>query len=223
MIDHTKLLSKLQAHGIDPSWFSAYLKDHTQSASVTDNLGDVKKSHPLPNNIGIFQGSSLGPLLYSIFANDIGQFVEDAVIVQYADDTQILISGKKSEISTVVSRMQNVLASLDIWFRANGLKVNASKTQLMLLGSPQNLRTLPDIRVTFRDHDLLPISEAKHLGLIFDLHLPISVILSLVDALIISWIRYCISVYGFGGKQNLSRAQKSFKLFSKGSVSQQEI
>ena len=132
VIDHSKLLSKLQAHGVDISWFSAYLRDHTQSVSFTDNLGDVKKSHPLPNNIGIFQGSALGPLLYCVFANDISQFVEDAVVVQ-----QILVSGKKSEIHTVVARMENVVASLDIWFRANGLKVNAAKTQLMLLDSPQ--------------------------------------------------------------------------------------
>ena len=235
VIDHSKLLSKLQAHGIDSSWFSAYLSDHTQSVSLTDNLGGVKKSRPLPNNIGIFQGSSLGPLLYSIFANDISQFVEDAFIVQYADDTQILVSGKKSEISAVVSRMESVLASLDSWFRSNGLKVNAAKTQLMLLGSPPNLRTLPDIRVSYRDHDLLPISEAKNLGLTFDRslnwtahvatvtrncfgvlsglsllrgHLPTAVILTLVNALVISQIRYCISVYGCGTEQNLSRVQK---------------
>ena len=235
MIDHSKLLSKLQAHGIETSWFSAYLRDHTQSVSLTDGLGDVKKSHPLPNNIGIFQGSALGSLLYCVFANDVSQFVDDAVVVQYADDTQILISGKKSEIHAVVRRMENVLASLDIWFRANGLKVNAAKTQLMLLGSPQNLRTLPDIKVTFREHDLHPISETKNLGLTFDRslswtahvsnitkscfgvlsglshlrgHLPPAVIPTLVDALVVSQVRYCISVYGGTTKQNLSRVQK---------------
>ena len=235
VIDHSKLLSKLQAHGVDTAWFSAYLRDHTQSVSFTDMLGDVKKSRPLPNNIGIFQGSALGPLLYCVFANDISQFVEDAVLVQYADDTQILVSGKKSQIQTVVARMENVLASLDIWFRANGLKVNATKTQLMLLGSPQNLRTLPDIKVTFREHDLHPISEVKNLGLTFDRsltwtahisnitkncfgvlgglshlrgHLPPAVILTLVSALVVSQVRYCVSIYGGTTKQNVSRIQK---------------
>ena len=116
----------------------------------------------------IFQGSSLGPLLYCVFANDLSLFAEDSVVVQYADDTQILVSGKKSEIQTVVSRMEHVLASLDVWFRTNGLKVNAAKTQLMLLGSRQNLRSVSDIAVKFRGHDLLPISEAENLGLNFD-------------------------------------------------------
>ena len=43
--------------------------------------------------------------------------------------------------------MERALASLDRWFQANGLKVNAAKTQLMLLGSPQNLRYMDDIKV----------------------------------------------------------------------------
>ena len=131
--------------------------------------------------------------------------------------------------------MENVLASLDIWFRANGLKFNATKTQLMVLGSPQNLRNLPNIKVTFREHDLIPVSEAKNLGLTFDRslnwsahisnvtrscfgvlsglshlrgHLPITVLLTLVDALVVSQVRYCISVYGNNTKQNISRIQK---------------
>ena len=95
-------------------------------------------------------------------------FGEDAEVVQYADDTQVLVSGKKSEIQNVIFRMEKALASLDTWFQANGLKVNAAKTKLMLLGSPQNLRSLNGIQVEFRGHHLVPISEAKNLGIIFD-------------------------------------------------------
>ena len=70
--------------------------------------------------------------------------------MQYADDTQILVSGKKSEFNNVVCRMERVLTSLDIWFRANGLKVNADKTPLMLLESAQNLRNASNFTVEFR-------------------------------------------------------------------------
>ena len=176
----------------------------------------------------------MGPLLYSIFANGLSLFGEDAVVVQYADDTQVLVSGKKSEIHNIF-QIERALASLDYWFQANGLKVNAAKTQLMLLGSPQNLRSLNDINVKFRDHNLLPITEAKNLGVIFDRslswdrhvatvtqrcfgiltglshlrgHLPTAVLSALINTLVFSQIRYCISVYGNGKKGNLGRLQK---------------
>ena len=95
-------------------------------------------------------------------------FAEDAVVVQYADDTQLLVSGPKSKLHHTISRLERVLASLYVWFRFNGLKVNAQKTQLMLFGSQQNLRTVPHFTVKFRDHSLVPCSEVKNLGLIFD-------------------------------------------------------
>ena len=127
VIDHAKLLNKLRAYGIDISWFSAYLRDHTQSVSITDRSGSSKVSSKLPNNIGVFQGSALGPLLFSVFANDLSLFAEDAVVVQYADDTQLLVSGPKSQLPHTIARLERVLASLDDWFRFNGLKVNAKK------------------------------------------------------------------------------------------------
>ena len=43
VIDHSKLWKKLQLYGIDITWFSAYLRDHTQSVSFTDNLGNSKQ------------------------------------------------------------------------------------------------------------------------------------------------------------------------------------
>jgi len=95
VIDHQKLLSKLQAHGIDPSWFATYLSGHTQSVCAVDGRGNRLLSTPLPNPIGVFQGSSLGPLLFQIFANDLSLFAGMAHVVQYADDTQLTFSGKK--------------------------------------------------------------------------------------------------------------------------------
>ena len=131
--------------------------------------------------------------------------------------------------------MERTLASLDAWFCDSGLKVNAGKAQLMLLGSAQNLRQIPSFAAKFRDHDLIPVSEANNLGLIFDRtlswdnhvtavtrccigtliglshfrsYLPIAVVSTLVNALVLSQLRYCISVYGNGTKKNMSRIQK---------------
>ena len=95
VIDHAKLLSKLQTYSIDPNWFSSYLTGHTQSVCTADGRGNRHLSRSLPNPIGVFQGSSLGPLLFQIFANEHSQIAPHAHVVQYADDAQILVSGKK--------------------------------------------------------------------------------------------------------------------------------
>ena len=87
---------------------------------------------------------------------------------QYVDDTQVLVSGPTRDIELLISRMEDSLASLNDWFTANAPKVNASKTQLTVLGSRQNLRKLPDVRVSFRDAVLQPCTQVRNLGVTFD-------------------------------------------------------
>ena len=148
------MLLKLQLHGVDTAWFEAYLQNHTQSVSFTDVSGRRQISTALPNNMGVFQGSALGPLLYTVFSNDLSLFVPGATVVQYADDTQVMVCGKKTALADLTERMEQALASLDLWFRANSLKVNPDKTQLIAFGSRQNMRSMTSFGVKFREYSL---------------------------------------------------------------------
>ena len=235
VISHSKLLDKLQLLGVDAGWFRSYLEGHTQSVCTTNSRGRRVLSKPLPNNVGVFQGSALGPLLFTVFANDLSLHAPDARIIQYADDTQVLVSGRKSELDSTVARLEVTLDALSDWFAANGLKVNAEKTQLMTFGSRQNLRGLPDISVRFRGAVLKPCQQVKNLGVVFDPcltwddhvatltrkcygtliglshvrhHLPADTIVTIVNALVLSHIRYCLPVYGNCTKKNLGRIEK---------------
>ena len=71
-----------------------------------------------------------------LFANDLSLYVpDDVTIVQYADDTQLLVSGKNHDIQRLVARMGNALNSVYQWFCHNGMKLNTKKTQMLVLGT----------------------------------------------------------------------------------------
>ena len=80
-------------------------------------------SRPRENTIGVFQGGSLSCILYMLFANDLSLHMPDGVtIVQFADDTQILVTGKKRELANIISLMETALDTAYRWFCHNGMK-----------------------------------------------------------------------------------------------------
>ena len=79
-------------HGIEISWFAAYLHGHTQSVSSKDASGHRVLSRAFSNAMGVSQGSVLGPLLFTTFSNNLSLYAGDTEVFQYADDTQVLVS-----------------------------------------------------------------------------------------------------------------------------------
>ena len=89
-IDHNILLRKLYNYGIRGivwSWIKSYLSNRQQYVSIDDVNSPI--SHI---NCGVPQGSILGPLLFLIYVNDIGNSSPILSFVLFADHTNILIS-----------------------------------------------------------------------------------------------------------------------------------
>ncbi len=78
---------KLIRYGISGSerkWFESYLTGHTQSFSVDGQLSDA-----LPVTIGVPHGSTLCPLLFRLYLNDLPILTETCTVSLFADDTDM--------------------------------------------------------------------------------------------------------------------------------------
>ena len=142
---------------------------------------------------------------------------------------------QKDSLPQLIATMEQAIASLDAWFHCHGLKVNTGKTELILFGSRQNCRGLDPISIRFREDMIREGPTVRNLGVVFDKHLtwdshvsallkkcngiliglshvrhqiPSDLLPTLVNALVLSHVRYCLAVFGNGSEKNIQRLQK---------------
>jgi len=125
-VDHEILLNKLEAFGIVGnllSWFRSYLSSRTQSVRVHDGF-----SRPIIVSSGVPQGSHLGPLLFSIFINDISSVFIDYNFLLFADDLKFF---KTIGSPRDMENLQRVIARLESWCTTNSLRLNIGKCSVV--------------------------------------------------------------------------------------------
>jgi hypothetical protein len=85
---------------------------------------------------GVVQCSVLGPLMFSLFINDIASRICHCWYHLYADDVQLYLSGDIGSISDCISRMNLEFESLHKWTIENGLSLNPRKIQASIINCP---------------------------------------------------------------------------------------
>ena len=162
-VNHKILASKLEHIGIDKlanKWLTSYLSSRSQCTSVNGN-----DSNFLPITCGVPQGSILGPLLFSIYINDMHRAISNSTVFHFADDTNLLFSHKDPSI--IKKMMNDDLKSLFCWLCANRLSLNVSKTEFIIFRPPK--MALEDrIVLTLNNTKIFESRKIKYLGLIID-------------------------------------------------------
>ncbi len=90
------LIAKMHAYGLSTNaceFMSSYLSDRYQRVKISN-----VKSSWMPLQKGIQQGSSLAPILFNIFMNNIFYFIELCDLVNYAGDSTLSIIASTIEV-----------------------------------------------------------------------------------------------------------------------------
>ena len=119
-VDHQLLCTKLEFYGIRGvayQWIRSYLSNRTQYVSYEGH-----KSELLPIQCGVPEGSILGPLLFTIYVNDMCNVSKLPKFILFADDTNIFHS--HSKLPDLVNELNTELGKMYKWFCVNKLSLN---------------------------------------------------------------------------------------------------
>ena len=132
-LDYSILIDKLSHYGIKCNalkWFSSYLSNRTMYDEI-----DNAKSSVRHLTTSVPQGSTLGPLLFLIYMNDISNSSSLFKFILFADDTNLFTTIEYPlpvGISKVVDLVNNELEKNYDWLTVNRLSLNLTKTIFMI-------------------------------------------------------------------------------------------
>ena len=160
-VPHERLLRKMSAYGIGGNilkWTRAFLSDRTQQVRVKNDYSKISKV-----TSGIPQGSILGPILFTIFINDLPESISTICKI-FADDTKIY------DYCYHKNNIQKDLYTLQDWTEKWQLYFNNDKCKCLHYG-----RNNPNHDYNFltnnRPNIIQDSNSEKDLGVTFDLNL----------------------------------------------------
>ena len=128
-VSHNILLTKLEHFGVRGTalgWFRSYLNHRQFFIDFNGSFSSCRKL-----NVGVPQGSVLGPFLFLLYINDVVKTSSILKFILYADDTAILYS--HSNFNELLNVLNRELKVFDTWRRANKLILNLEKLNLWSL------------------------------------------------------------------------------------------
>ena len=186
VVNHKLLLLKLSEYGFDEvslTWFHSYLTGRLQCVQVESSLSPL-----LEVPWGVPQGSILGPLLFTIFINELPEVVtptvdseensnddedkdiDEGTVVVYADDNTPTVADV--DPNRLFYKTQTIANNITEWFHQNDMVVSGEKTKFLLIGTPINRKLKVedkgdlDTSVIIEGESVEPTRSEKLLGVL---------------------------------------------------------
>ena len=224
-VDHNILCKKLEKYGVFGKAFhilKSYLRDRTQTVNIRDTHADIRNI-----DIGVPQGSILGPLLFIIYINDLAKVDNKGDFFIYADDTAVFF--QHTDPNVLQNIVDTTLPKISTWLQTNFLSLNASKTIYQIYNKH---KVHIDMHVQINNDVIEKKQTVKYLGMLIDDDLKFKShintitntisrnvgmmsrvkyfveakqLLSLYNAIILPYINYCCFIWGTGYAQHTKK------------------
>ena len=217
----------------------SYLSDRTQFVSMDDTNSDA-----IGVDVGVPQGSILGPLLFIIYVNDLPNASELLESILFADDTSLFSSFATFTLNSMIDikKINTELDHVFSWLCANKLSLNVSKTKYMIFNNKYNPHPNPTERLKINNISIDLVSEFNFLGVTIDNELnwvahtqkinsktsrtlgilkklkriaPLSVLTTLYSTMILTNFTYGIKAWGFAHSKLSTIQKKNYPYYHK--------
>jgi hypothetical protein len=194
-------------------------------------------SDSLPLTVGVPQGSVLGLLLFTVYIRGICRIFEKHGVhyVIYADDIQLMVSAHPSDLHIAITKIVLCIKEVKMWLVEQKLKMNDSKTEVILLGHRRQLNQCQLSSFEIDHTEIILSTCVRDLGVWLDAELsftnhisnvcsasfaylrvigrqskslsePLHLILAY--SFVVSRVLYCGSIYNGVSKSNLNTLQR---------------
>ena len=161
-VSHNILLNKLEKYGVRSTsleLLKSYLVDRPSYVAI-----DSIRSREVKSNIGVPQGSILGPILFLIYVNDLPNFSSIIKTTMFADDTTLSLS--HSDLNSALDAVSLELESFIKWTDSNRLSINVDKTEALLFSN--RARPNDSLSIRMNTQEVSFSSSCRFLGVYLD-------------------------------------------------------
>ena len=156
------LIRKLDRYGIRGialNLFVSYLNGRKQAVKVGGTISEYREI-----NLGIPQGSVLGPILYLLYINEAPNISSLFSTCIFADDTTLIFKNRNR--SQIVDDCNEGLQQFYSWCSSNKLSINISKTSFLYFSNSASPNNLGDVAIN--GTHLEKRSSVDFLGVVMD-------------------------------------------------------
>ena len=230
-VDHDILINKLKNQfgitGTALKWFESFLVERLCCVSVDGILSCVKKV-----KCGVPQGSVLGPVLFSLYVQEVNKIIDKYGFNahMYADDIQIYLRCN-DDVNSRMHVLKSCFEDIQSWAKSNYLKLNHNKSKLLIISA-----TSCYSKIDYNLQDFILNTSVRNLGVMIDNHLnyndqinkicrngffmlrnlwrisskltDVKLKIQIVHSLILSHIDYCNSLYIYLPNKQIKKLQR---------------